>query len=122
MRTLKAILCTAAFLSGSALALAQDASGDLRGLVERTQTDLHAAADFELHAHKQIDRYQKAETQLSDFDRDLTRGHFDKGKLHDSIDAVKDVLHHNTLTPELRDNLTRDLHDLEVARVDHSKL
>jgi hypothetical protein len=121
MRTLNAILCTAAFLSGSALALAQEVPGGLRGLVERTQTDLHAAADFELNAHKQIDRYQKAETQLSDFDRDLTHGHFDKGKLNDSIHAVKDVLQHNTLTPELRSSLTQDLHDLEVARVEHSK-
>jgi hypothetical protein len=94
----------------------------LRGLIDRTQTDLHHAADFELHAHKQIDRYQSAETHLSDFDRDYTRGHFDKGKLNSSIDAVKDVVDHNTLSPDLRDSLETDLRDLRMVKAAHEKM
>lgn len=101
--------------------LAQGA-GDVRAVVDRTQSDLHRAADFELHAHKQIDRYQNAETKLSDFDREVTRGHFDKGKLNASIDAVKDVIDHNTLSPDLRDALQSDLRDLRVVRADHEKM
>lgn len=122
MHRLHSLLCSAALLASSATFVLAQGPGDIRGLVDRTQTDLHAAADFDLHAHKQIDRYQKAETQLSDFDRDLVRGHFDRGKLHNSIDAVKECLDHNTLNPQLRSSLERDLHDLRMARVDHEKM
>ena len=122
MRGLNTFLCSAALLVGaSSFALAQPA-GDLRGLIDRTQADLHRAADFELHAHKQIDRYQSAETKLSDLDRSYTRGHFDRGKLDGSIDAVKNVIDHNTLTPDLRDALETDLRDLRMVRADHEKM
>ena len=122
MRRLNSFVCSTALLLGGASFLLAQAPGDLRGLVDRTQADLHRAADFELHAHKQIDRYQHAETKLSDFDRDYTRGHFDRGKLHSSIDAVKNVVDHNTLSPDLRDSLETDLRDLRMVRADHEKM
>lgn len=121
MRRLNSFFCSTALLLGaSGFLLAQ--SPDLRELIAHTQADLHRAADLELHAHKQIDRYQHAETKLSDLDRHYTRGHFDRGKLNDSIDAVKDVVDHNTLSPDLRDALESDLRDLRRARADHEKM
>jgi hypothetical protein len=122
MRRLNTLLCSIALLFGASSFVLAQGSGDLRGLIDRTQADLHRAADFELHAHKQIDRYQSAETRLSDFDRDYTRGHFDKGKLDNSIDAVKSVVDHNTLNPDLRDALETDLRDLRMVRADHEKM
>ncbi|HWE00091.1 MAG TPA: hypothetical protein VG345_13665 [Bryobacteraceae bacterium] len=122
MRRLNTFLCSTALLFGASSFVLAQGSGDLRGLIDRTQADLHRAADFELHAHKQIDRYQSAETRLSDFDRDYTRGHFDKGKLNNSVDAVKSVVDHNTLSPDLRDALETDLRDLRMVRADHEKM
>lgn len=122
MRRLNTFLCSTALLFGASSFLLAQPAGDLRGLIDRTQADLHHAADFELHAHKQIDRYQSAETKLSDFDRDYTRGHFDRGKLNASIDAVKNVVDHNTLSPDLRDALESDLRDLRMVRADREKM
>lgn len=122
MRRLNSLLCSSALLLGASSFLLAQGPGDLRGIVDRTQADLHRAADFELHAHKQIDRYQNAETKLSDFDRNYTRGHLDRGKLNSSIDAVKNVVDHNTLSPDLRDALETDLRDLRMVRADHEKM
>jgi hypothetical protein len=92
-----------------------------RGVIDRTQNDLRAASDFERHNGKQIGRYDNAERQLSDFDRDLTRGHFDQGRLDHAIDSLKDVVDHNTLDPTNRDALMHDLADLRIMRDDHDR-
>ena len=89
---------------------------DLRGLVDRTQSDLREAADLEHGNDKQRDRYRSAQGHLSTFDRHLTKGHFDKGELDKSIDSIKDILDHNTLQASSRDALLRDLEDLRIAR------
>ena len=89
---------------------------DLRGLVDRTQTDLRAAADLEHGNEKQRGRYHNAQEHLSNFDRHLVKGHFDKGDLNHAIDNIKDILDHNTLQASSRDALMRDEEDLRVAR------
>ena len=93
---------------------------DLRGLVDRAQSDLREAADLEHGNDKQRDRYRSAQGHLSTFDRHLTKGHFDKGELDKSIDSIKDILDHNTLQASSRDALLRDLEDLRIARDRHS--
>ncbi len=122
MARLHSFICSAALIACAAPFVIAQGPGDLRGVIDRTQSDLHRAADFELHAHKQIDRYQKAETKLSDFDRDVTRGHFDRDKLNASIDSVKDVIDHNTLSPDLRDALSTDLRDLRMVKAGNEKM
>lgn len=92
--------------------------GRVRGLVDRTQSDLRAAADLETGGEGQRTRYRNAQKDLSDFDRHLTKDHFDKGKLDHCIDRVKDILDHNTLQASSRDALMHDLEDLRIAR-DH---
>ncbi len=88
----------------------------MRGLIDRTQADLRAAADLEHGNDKQRDRYRDAQQHLSNFDRELTKGHFDKGQLDRSIDNIKSILNHNVLQASSRDALIRDESDLRVAR------
>lgn len=89
---------------------------DMRGLVDRTQGDLRAAADLEHGNDKQRDRYHDAQGHLSTFDRHLTKGHFDKGELDKAIGDIQSVLDHNVLQASSRDALMRDVSDLRVAR------
>jgi hypothetical protein len=126
MHSLRIMIATAALLSGLAIAMpAQEFGPGIqereRGLVDRTQGDLRRAADFERHNGKETSRYESAQKHLSDFDRELTRGHFDKGRLDNAIGDMKDVMDHNTLDPEARDALQRDLGDLRIMRDDHER-
>ena len=88
----------------------------LRGLIDRTQNDLRAASEMEHGNEKQHHRYRDAQEHLSNFDRHLVKGKFDKGELNHSIDSIKDILDHNTLQPSTRDSLMHDVEDLRVAR------
>lgn len=89
---------------------------DLRGLVDRTQSDLRAAADLEQGKEKDHERFRNAQGHLSTFDRHLVKGRFDKGELNKSLDSIKDILDHNVLQASSRDALMRDEQDLRVAR------
>ncbi len=89
---------------------------DMRGLVDRTQTDLREAAEFEHGNDKQRGRYHDAQGHLSTFDRHLTKGRFDKGELDKSIGSVQGILDHNVLQGSSRNALIRDVSDLRVAR------
>ena len=91
---------------------------DLRGLVDRTQSDLRAAIDLG-HGNRQGERYKNAQDHLSDFDRSLSKGHFDKDRLDRAIDDLQHLLDHNTLQPSTRDALRHDVEDLRVAREHH---
>jgi len=94
--------------------------GDLRGVIDRSQSDLRAAAELEPQRNeKQRDRYRNAQGHLSSFDRHLTKGHFDKGELHKSIDEIQSILDHNVLQASSRDALMRDVTDLKIARDRH---
>jgi hypothetical protein len=117
-RTLVAILSIGVGLSFAADHGRDRDYSDLRGLVDRIQSDLRAASDLE-HGNKQRDRYLNAQDNLSKFDRNLSKGKFDKGALDHSIDRVKDILEHNTLQGSSRDMLRRDLADLKIARDEH---
>lgn len=124
MHALTSIIITAAFLACLATAAPapdRDRGFDdhARGIIDRTQNDLRMAADFERHKGKETARYENAQKHLSDFDREFVKGHFDKGKLDTAIDDVKNVVDHNTLDPEARDALRRDLADLRAMRSEH---
>ena len=128
-RSLQALVLTLGLSCGGAIALQAQGTGyaqgqeypapygqGLRGLVDRTQSDLRAAEDTEHNKGDQRERYQHAQGHLSTFDRKLTHGKFDKGELDKSIDSIKDILDHNVLQASARDGLLRDLEDLKVAR------
>jgi hypothetical protein len=87
-----------------------------RDLVARVQDDLRRAEDFTRTNEKERIRYENVQHHLSEFDRDLRRDHFDKGKLDDTIDNLKDVVRKNTLESHDRDALASDLSDLRTLR------
>lgn len=87
-----------------------------RDLVSRVQNDLQRAEDFTRSNEKERVRYENVQHHLSEFDRDLRRDHFDKGKLDAAIDNLKDVVKKNTLEGHDRDSLAADLSDLRTLR------
>lgn len=75
--------------AGALLLPAQDER--IRDLVARVQDDLQRAADFSRNNEKERERYHNVQHHLSEFDRELRVGKFDKGKLDDAIDDLKNV-------------------------------
>jgi hypothetical protein len=94
---------------------------DARTLVDHVQVDLKQAADFSHKNGKERERIDNAQKHLSEFDRHLDQGKFDKGKLDESINDVKNVIDHNTLTPEQRDSLHSDIRQLRLLRADRAQ-
>jgi hypothetical protein len=108
------LLCAAA---ASRLAYGRDHTrdwGELRGVVDRTQSDLQAASGLQ-HGDKQRARVQHAQDDLSKLDRKLVKGKFDKEAFEHSLGAIKAILNHNTLPVSGRDALMRDLSQLQAA-------
>ncbi len=110
----KAVLL--AMLSGAGWVLQGADLDRARDLVARVQDDLQRAADFTRSNEKERGRYENLQHHLSQFDRDLRRDHFDKGKLDSAIDDLKDVVKKNTLEGHDRDALASDLSDLRTLR------
>ena len=101
----------------AALAFSQDGRyGRARDLVSRVQKNLRHAERFTPPNEKEKERYHNAQQHLSEFDRKLSEGRFDKDKLDQAIDDVKNVVEHNTLAAESRDVLSRDLQELRDLR------
>jgi hypothetical protein len=120
-----AILLKKITVAGTVLAFALTGAGWMlqaqnldraRDLVNRVQDDLQKAEDFTRNNEKERVRYENVQHHLSEFDRDLRRDHFDKGKLDDAIDNLKDVVKKNTLEGRDRDALASDLSDLRTLR------
>src|SRR5215467_6387090 len=91
---------------------------DVRALVGRVQQDLRRAAGMASPRGKDFQRVDNAQRHLSQFDRALSKGKFDSGKLDASISDVQSVVDHNTLTPQDRDSLNVDLRDLRAVRTE----
>lgn len=87
-----------------------------REVVDRVQNDLARAEDFTRSNEKERVRYENVQHHLSEFDRELRRDHFDKGKLDSAIDNLKDVVKKNSLEGHDRDALAADLSDLRTLR------
>jgi hypothetical protein len=96
-------------MAGSSLLLFGQEYGRARDLVAKVQVDLQRAADFTHKNDKERDRYRDVQHHLSEFDRELRAGKFDKGKLDDAINTLKDVVKNNTLESRDRDALSQDL-------------
>src|SRR5579864_7286629 len=101
--------------AGTALLRGQE-YGRVRDLVARVQDDLEKAAAFFKNNEKERERYHNVQHKLSEFDRDLRAGHFEKGKLDDAIDDLKNVVKNNTLESHHRDALAADLAELRTMR------
>ncbi|MGH9609259.1 MAG: hypothetical protein ACRD34_06235 [Bryobacteraceae bacterium] len=91
----------------------------LRTLIENTQNDLRMANRLEPNNGDQLERYQTAQKNLSMFDRKLTVGKFDKGKLTDVINDLKEILKKNNLQVSSRRALTHDLAQFQIVKDRH---
>ncbi|HEX5230173.1 MAG TPA: hypothetical protein VFW44_20815 [Bryobacteraceae bacterium] len=103
-------------LAGTSWTLQAQSLDRARDLVARVQNDLSRAEDFTRNNEKERVRYENVQHHLSEFDRDLRRDHFDKGKLDTAIDDLKNVVKNNTLEGHDRDALASDLSDLRTLR------
>lgn len=112
----RAFVLAAVLLTATTVIFAQGRYGTARGLVDRVQRNLRRAEHFTPPGDKEKERYHNAQHHLSEFDRKLSEGQFDKDKLDEAIDDVKNVVEHNTLSAEDRDKLTRDLGELRELR------
>jgi hypothetical protein len=90
--------------------------GEVREVVQRAQDDLGHVRGQGARNDKERERLDNARKHLSDFDRNLSKNKFDKGRLDSAIDDVKNVLENNTLEARDRDALTTDLADLRRIR------
>ena len=93
----------------------------IRGLIDRTQSDLRAAEDMDPRNSKERDRYKNAQKNLSDLDRHFTKGKYNRGELDRSIGDLQAILNHNTLQASSRDALLRDVQDLRFARARYQR-
>lgn len=94
-------------------------SVDARDLVQRAQTDLQRLRDLSPRKEKERERIENALKRLSDFDRSLSKNKFDKDRLNEAIEDLKNVVDHNTLESRDRDALNADLADLRLLRSSH---
>jgi hypothetical protein len=114
-KNLSVLLLCAAVASGTVFGRDHSRDwGQLRGIVDRTQSDLQAASGLQ-HGDKQRARVQHAQDDLSKLDRKLVKGKFDKEAFEHSLGAIKAILNHNTLPVSGRDALMRDLSELQAA-------
>jgi hypothetical protein len=88
-----------------------------RRIIDQTVTDIRAIHREAING-KERERYDNALRHLSEFDRDLERGHFDKDKLDEAIEDVNNVAKNNTLDPRERDLILEDLRRLRDFRED----
>jgi len=92
-----------------------------RALVGQVLADVQQAAHLESAAKnkKEKKRNDNAIRRLSDLDKDLSKGKFNKGKVNGVVNGVKDITEHNTLAPADRDKLNQDLQQLRDLRTHH---
>jgi len=112
---LRFLLAGALLLVSTSAIQAQRDYGGARQLVGQTDRDLRSVSRDALSV-KERDRYDSALRHLSEFDKELARGKYDKGKLSGAIDDLNDAFKNNTLDPQQRDRLRSDLEGLRELR------
>ena len=70
---------------------------------------------------RQERRYNNAMKHLVEFQRNLYRGYYDKGRLDEAINDVKNVVDNNPMEPRARDFLFRDLERLRGMRAHYDR-
>ena len=104
---------------GTSIAFAQSTRfDDARQVVGRTQVDLDRAASFLRGNKKEQERLRNAQKHLSEVDRHMAKGKFDKDTLDSAIGDIQNVLDHNVLQSQDRDMLMRDVKELRAIRSD----
>jgi len=84
--------------------------------VDATIHHLQEIAARNTYSGREQKRYDHALTHLSQFAERIHNGHFDKGKLDDAIDDVRNVVNNNPMDDRARAILNRDLAELRRLR------
>jgi hypothetical protein len=84
--------------------------------VRAVQRDLERVASRGYLGGRERDRIDRALRYLSDFDRDLSRGRFDRHALDKAIERVDDVVRHSALDYRERNILIGDVNRLRDFR------
>lgn len=122
---MRTILAAAFLLTLPVFAQDQDRRDDRREdrrdireerLVQTVESDVQHAAHYAHISGKDRERIDNALHHLSDFDAKFARGDFDKGKLDQAIDDVKNVVDNNHLSADDRRILADDLSRLREFR------
>jgi predicted nucleic acid-binding Zn-ribbon protein len=114
--TLAMIALTSLGICPTGMAQRNHSYENVRSTVQRTQDDLTQVRSQGTRNDKERERLDNARKHLSDFDRNLSKNKFDKGRLDSAIDDVKNVVENNTLEARDRDALAQDLTDLRRVR------
>ena len=89
--------------------------GGHRSIIGRTLGDLRRAGRF-AHGGREHERIENARRHLSDFDRALSHGYYDRGRFDEAIDDLHNVVRNNYLPPREHDILNDDLQQLRDLR------
>src|SRR5438876_9649242 len=89
--------------------------GGHRSVIGRTLSDLRRASRF-ARGGREHERIDNAQRHLSEFDRMLSRGRYDQGRLNEAIEDVHNVVRNNYMPPRQRDILADDLQRLRALR------
>lgn len=104
-------------IAGAGLSVqAQERYREARDIVARIQEDVHRSAGLTKEEKKERERFDNFQRRISKFDRELSKGKFDKDELDQAIEDLKNIVEHNTLAGPDRDLLTQDLRDLRQLR------
>ena len=94
----------------------RDERNDGPGLIRAVQSDLQRLVSWGQLRGRDRQRLDRALGDLDNFDRDLSRGRFDRHDLDRAIDHVKDVVGHVPPGFRERDILIRDVERLRAFR------
>jgi Skp family chaperone for outer membrane proteins len=114
---MRIILAVALLITATTLLSAQERR-EVREevLCQTVQNDLQHATHYTRLKGKERERVDNALRSLSEFDQKFSRGDFDKGKLDQAIEDLKNVVEHNPLSAEDRSILNEDLARLRDFR------
>ena len=87
-------------------------------LCDRVQADLSRASYDSYGGRRRIERAHK---EVSDFERRLSRGDFDKHELDEAIESVKHVVDSNSISGQARSILLEDLDRLRDFRASNGR-
>ena len=110
------IRITALLLSSLVIGGAQEGRYREERLCATVAADIQHSQGYVRAKGRERERADNALRHLSDFDSEYRRGHFDRGKLDQAIDDVKNLAENNPMSPEDRRMLMEDLQRLRDFR------
>jgi hypothetical protein len=113
---MRRLMVAALIFSSMSAIFAQEENYREERLCATVEADIQHSEGYTRSKGKDRERADNALRHLSDFDSAFQRGKFDKGKLDQAIDDVKNLADNNPMGPEDRRLLLEDLRRLREFR------